>query len=88
MLEDSIVLRAWRDLVSVLTRDPALRTRYAWTKMRLADRGEYEDVMQYALAKNVVVRDILREAGWSEEEIAEKEGMATRDWAGDDDDDR
>ena len=81
LLEDSIILRSHRDLVQVLSSNAALRQRYAWTKMRLAAKGEYEDVMEYAQAKNEVIRDILRMAEWSEEQIREKEAMATRNWA-------
>lgn len=80
LLEDSVILRSHRDLVRVLSTHILLRQRYGWVKMRLAENAEYEDVMQYAQAKNEVIRDILKAAGWSQEAITAKEAMTTRNW--------
>ena len=76
----SLNLRAQRDLLRILKQNPGLRNRYAWVKMRLASQGEYEDVMQYAQAKDTIIREILGMASWSEKQIREKEGMVVRDW--------
>ena len=80
LLGDSIILRAHRDLVRVLSDNNALRDRYAAEKTRLADAAEYEDVMVYAQAKNEIIREILREAGWTKDDIKLKESMAGRNW--------
>lgn len=80
LLQDSLILKSHRDLVKVLSFHVPLRHRYGWVKMRLAEKEEYEDIMQYAQAKNEVIRDVLRVAGWSEEAIDAKEAMATRNW--------
>ena len=56
-----------------------LRDDYGKLKIELAER-EYDNVMQYSTLKNPVIRKILREAGWSEEEIDEKEAGSVKDW--------
>ena len=48
--------------------------------MEEAGEEGVDNVLQYATKKNGVVRKILRKAGWSEEEIDEKEKQAVTDW--------
>lgn len=74
--------------------DGDLRDEYAEAKIKAAgmrvgegegQEGEgtvvvYDNVMQYAHRKNAVVRRILKRAGWTDEEVDEKEAMAVRDW--------
>lgn len=76
--------------------DGDLRDEYAEVKVkaagmrRVGEEGEgegqegtvvvYDNVMQYAHRKDAVVRRILKKAGWTDEEVDEKEAMAVRDW--------
>ena len=69
-------VRALRDTLRV---DEGLRDEYARVKVE-ASGGSYANVMQYSTKKNDVVRKILRRAGWSEEEVDEKEAQAVKDW--------
>ncbi len=55
-------------------------SRYGAVKLE-ASVGEYHNIMQYATKKNDIIRKILRKAGWSEEEIDEKESQAVKDWS-------
>jgi len=38
--------------------------------------------MEYATAKNEIIRKILKKAGWSQEDIDEKERRAVKGWFG------
>ena len=71
--------RNYLALRDTLRREPALRDEYGAVKLE-ASKSEYDNVMQYAAKKNDVVRKILRKAGWSEEEIDDKESQAVKDW--------
>lgn len=77
--EGSIPHRNYLALRDTLRKEPALRDEYGAVKLE-ASAGEYDNVMQYATKKNDVIRKILRKAGWSEEEIDEKESQAVKDW--------
>lgn len=79
-----MVHRNYLALRDTLRVDEELRDEYARVKMQAAGEGEgvvvYDNVMQYASRKNGVVRKILKRAGWTDEEVDVKEGMAVRDW--------
>ena len=79
--EGSILERSYMDFRRVLgdEANKDLIEECSELKERLAER-EWEDVMEYAQEKNVVVSKVLRRGGWSEEMIREKEGLACRDW--------
>jgi GrpB-like predicted nucleotidyltransferase (UPF0157 family) len=81
VLKDSMVLRSYVDLRETLRADTVLRDEYGALKMELAKR-EWDDVMEYATAKNGMVRKILEKAGWSQDEIDEKERRAVKGWFG------
>jgi GrpB-like predicted nucleotidyltransferase (UPF0157 family) len=81
VLKDSMVLRSYLDLRDTLRLDTTLRDEYGALKMELAQR-EWADVMEYATAKNGMVRRILEKAGWSQGEIDEKELRAVKGWFG------
>lgn len=81
VLKDSMALRSYLDLRDTLRRDTALRDEYGALKMELAQR-EWQDVMEYATAKNGMVRKILEKAGWSQDEVDEKERRAVKGWFG------
>ena len=66
-------------LRDTLRKEPELRDEYGAVKLE-ASVGEYHNIMQYATKKNDIIRKILRKAGWSEEEIDEKESQAVKDW--------
>ena len=66
-------------LRDTLRAEPGLRVEYGRVKLE-ASGGECRNIMQYATKKNGVVRKILRKAGWSEEDIDEKEAQAVKDW--------
>ena len=81
--EGSLAARNYVAVRDTLRGDLALREEYAAVKLKAVEEaGEegYDNVMQYATKKNGVVRKILRKAGWSEEEIDEKERQAVTDW--------
>ena len=81
--EGSLPSRNYIAVRDMLRRDLALREEYGAIKLQAVEEaGEegYDNVMQYATKKNGVVRKILRKAGWSEEEIDEKEKQAVTDW--------
>ena len=71
--------RNYLALRDTLRKEPELRDEYGAVKLE-ASVGEYHNIMQYATKKNVIIRKILRKAGWSEEEIDEKESQAVKDW--------
>ena len=77
--EGSLPLRSCLALRETLRANEGLREEYARLKMGLA-QIEYDNVMQYATLKNPVIRRILREAGWSEADIDEKERQSVQDW--------
>ena len=81
VLKDSMVLRSYLDLRETLRVDTALRDEYGDLKMKLAQQ-EWDDVMEYATAKNGMVGKILEKAGWSQVEIDEKERRAVKGWFG------
>ena len=81
VLQDSMSLRSYLDLRETLRADKALRDEYGALKMELAKR-EWSDVMEYATAKNGMVRKILQKAGWTQDEIDEKEQRAVKGWFG------
>ncbi|CAF9941468.1 hypothetical protein IMSHALPRED_002589 [Imshaugia aleurites] len=77
--EGSMPHRNYLALRDTLRVEPGLRDEYGAVKLE-ASVGEYDNVMQYATKKNGIVRKILRKAGWSEEEVDEKEAQAVKDW--------
>ena len=81
VLKDSMVCRSYLDLRDTLRVDAALRDEYGDLKMKLAQQ-EWDDVMEYATAKNGMVRKILEKAGWNPEQIDEKERRAVKGWFG------
>jgi GrpB-like predicted nucleotidyltransferase (UPF0157 family) len=81
VLQDSMSLRSYLDLRETLRVDKALRDEYGALKMELA-KQEWSDVMEYATAKNGMVRKILQKAGWTHDEIDEKERRAVKGWFG------
>ena len=84
VVEGCLALRAWRDLKCVLSDEAnaALRDKYGMVKMGLAQSisGEYVVGMEYSMAKDQIIAEVLRVAGWTEDEIKEKEGLVTRWW--------
>lgn len=90
--EGGMVHRNYIALRDTLRVDGDLRDEYAEVKVKAAGMREgegegqegtvvvYDNVMQYAHRKNGVVRRILKKAGWTDEEVDEKEAMAVRDW--------
>ncbi|KAK4693727.1 hypothetical protein P7C71_g3724, partial [Lecanoromycetidae sp. Uapishka_2] len=77
--DGSLPLRSCRALRDTLRRHEGLRSEYGALKIQLAMR-QYDNIMQYSTLKNPVIRKILREAGWTEEEIDEKESQSVTDW--------
>lgn len=76
--ENSIYRRSCLALRDKLKIEWALREEYGRVKLRLA-RTHNQRIMQYSTGKNEIVRKILKEAGWTDEEVDEKEGMV-RTW--------
>ena len=58
-----------------MRNEEELRREYETVKIELAAKREQEDVAQYSIRKNGIIRKILRKAGWSEEEVDEKEAL-------------
>ena len=77
--EGSLPLRSCLALRKTLRVNKELREEYARVKIGLA-RREYDNVMQYATLKNPIINKILREAGWTEAEIDEKDRGFVKDW--------
>ena len=77
--EGSLPLKSCLALRNTLRVNMDLREEYAALKLDLVLR-EYDNIMQYAALKNPVINKILREAGWSEGDIDEKEGQCVKDW--------
>lgn len=68
MVQGSHQLRNHLDCKRVLMSSAALREEYGAVKLAVADR-DITSIGEYANAKNEVVAKILREAGWSEEDL-------------------
>ena len=83
VIKDTIIYRSYLSLRETL-RKPCygdLREGYAQVKLELAER-EWVDVMEYATAKNAIIRKILLTAGWTNEQVDEKENGAVKGWYG------
>ena len=83
VVKDTTIYRSYLSLRETL-RKPYygdLREEYARVKSELAER-EWADVMEYATAKNAIVRKILLTAGWTNEQVDEKENGAVKGWFG------
>lgn len=75
-----MVLKAHIDLRETLRKDDALRDEYSSVKRELCEK-DYEQCYMYPEAKDGVIGNILRKAGWTEEMILEKQGLRIRrDW--------
>ena len=70
MIEGGVALRNHLDMKRVLMSDEALREEYGQFKIRLSER-EFNNIGEYATAKNDILLKILRKAGWSEEDLEE-----------------
>ncbi|KAL9617314.1 MAG: hypothetical protein Q9160_007894 [Pyrenula sp. 1 TL-2023] len=70
--EGGVVERCFRDVRDTLKKGEhrELKMRYGRVKMELAVR-EFEDVREYARAKDVCMREILRCAGWGRGQLEE-----------------
>ena len=81
--KDHIVVKSHLTLGETLRKEENadLKEEYGKLKMELAGR-EWNDVMEYATAKNGVIRRILTRAGWTEEEVDAKEGGAVKNHIG------
>ena len=71
----SLVSRANLAVRDTLRKNDALRDKYGMVKKELA-KETYYHVNAYSQAKNPIIREILKEAGWTDEEINEKEKNA------------
>jgi GrpB-like predicted nucleotidyltransferase (UPF0157 family) len=73
VLEGSTALKNHRDLKRVLLEDRELRIRYGEVKREIAARelDDLRPLMEYCRGKNEVMLEILRKAGWDEEELEE-----------------
>lgn len=69
--------RGYGDLKRVLMANEGLRREYEAVKLELVAQGVDYGVL-YGQAKNEVIAKVLREAGWSEEEIKSKEALDQR----------
>ena len=81
--KDHIVIKSHLALRETLRKEENndLKEEYGKLKMELAGR-EWNDVMEFATAKNGVIRKILGRAGWTDEEIDAKEGGAVKNHVG------
>lgn len=70
IVEGSISLKNRRDLKRVLLENAALREKYGQVKKSLAGQ-EFPSVDDYCRGKNDILLEILKSAGWSEEELEE-----------------
>ncbi|MCJ1275689.1 hypothetical protein MMC21_003492 [Puttea exsequens] len=77
--DGGLPLRTCLALRDTLRSHEDLRKEYAEVKIALAE-DEYENIMQYSTQKNGIVRKILTQAGWTQEEIDEKERQSVKDW--------
>lgn len=78
--EGSMPVRNCLALRDTLRRHSELSEEYGRLKIGLAQR-EYDNIMQYSTLKNPVIRKILTEAGWTDEEIDEKEAQSVTDFS-------
>lgn len=74
--EGSMPWRSARSLRDTLKMDAELRDEYGRVKMELIQK-EYNSYSGYSIAKNDIIRKILTQGGWSNEEIDEKEASVT-----------
>ena len=74
--EGSLVSRTSLAVRDTLTSHPELREKYGNIKMEIARETLYH-VKGYSQRKNAIIAEILRTAGWSEEEIKVKEDNVT-----------
>jgi GrpB-like predicted nucleotidyltransferase (UPF0157 family) len=72
MIEGSSASRNHRDLKRILLENAELREEYGEVKRRLAAR-EVEDMGEYAGGKSKIIRKILAEAGWKDEDFGPTE---------------
>lgn len=68
MIEGSPALRNHLDIKRILLEDEVLREEYSRVKTDLAER-DYQNIGEYAMAKNYILWKILRKAGWTEEDL-------------------
>ncbi|KAJ5614357.1 hypothetical protein N7528_008011 [Penicillium herquei] len=68
IIEGCTALRNHLDIRKVLLENPSLREEYGQVKIQLAEK-ELENIDQYVSGKTAILCKILREAGWSEEEL-------------------
>lgn len=68
VVDDSLALRNHRALRTVLSRDDALRDRYATTKRRLAEKLLDHD--RYTAGKSEIIEQLLEQGGLSKSERA------------------
>jgi GrpB-like predicted nucleotidyltransferase (UPF0157 family) len=80
--EDGMIgLKGYRDLKKILSggtvRRKELKEEYEDVKWEIVAQG-IDDIVDYGRKKNVVVRKILKEVGWTDEEIKRKEDLDVR----------
>jgi GrpB-like predicted nucleotidyltransferase (UPF0157 family) len=68
MIDGCAALRNHLDVRRVLLEDAPLREEYGLVKRSLVDR-EFDGIGAYAREKSIVLRKILRKAGWSDEDL-------------------
>ncbi|KAJ5725800.1 uncharacterized protein N7483_007157 [Penicillium malachiteum] len=68
VIEGCTALRNHLDVRRVLLGNPSLREEYGQVKSQLAEK-ELENIDEYVRGKTAILCKILREAGWSEEEL-------------------
>jgi GrpB-like predicted nucleotidyltransferase (UPF0157 family) len=73
VLDGSTALKNHRDVQRVLLEDRELRNRYGEVKRELAERDldDLRPLREYRMGKNAIMLEILRKAGWGEEELEE-----------------
>lgn len=70
VLEGCLSLRNHLDLKKALLEDEALRKEYGDVKRKLVEGG-LKDVDEYCRGKNQIMLQILKKAGWREDELEE-----------------
>lgn len=76
-LEDCLALRNHLAVRDLLRKDEKLRDEYSAVKFQLAEK-EWENMMEYAEAKNSILGKILARAGIGGAELADIEKVNTR----------
>jgi hypothetical protein len=73
VVEGSTALKNHRDVQRVFLEDGELRNRYGEVKRELAERDldDLRPLREYRMGKNEIMLEILRKAGWGEEELEE-----------------